>query len=1628
MTIHAAVTAQATRKPDAIAYVAGELRISYQEMDRRANRIAHTLLRGGVAPEEPVGVLLDRGEHLIPALLGVMKAGAAYVPLDPAYPPDRIRLIAADSGLKTVITLPGLDGMLETRPILAGTDDAAAPETDPGMAVSPDHLAYVIYTSGSTGRPKGVAVEHRSVLNQLDWIIETWRPEALTGMLAAASICFDPSVMEIFSPLLTGGTVILADNLLALPHLPARDEVTTLGGPPSVLAALLRSGPLPGRTRLVHSGAEAASAELIAAIHRNPQVERVFNLYGPTECTIQCLAHEIPRGATGVPPIGRPIAGALLSVRDGDGAEVAEGEIGELWVSGPVVARGYLNRPAEDRFVDHPGGGRTYRTGDLVRFDGEVYHFAGRADDQVKIRGHRVELGEIERVLAAHPRVTAAAVLALPDADGTRRLAGYAQAAGTDERALLDFLRERLPGYMVPDRLALLDRLPLSPNGKIDRQALGAVRAAAREATVAPRDDVERRLAAIVAEVLGVDAAQVGVDDRFPDLGGHSLAAARVVAMAAADLGTEVPLHEFLAAPTVAALAGRVRSGFAGRAPLVRHAGRDRYPLTDMQRQLWALRQIEPGTRATTIALRLRVHGAVSAGSFRAALDDIVGRHESLRGVIEQHDGEPVVRVRAAAPVRVDEHDLRELEPAAREAEILRLADRAATPFDLTADVPLLRAVLAWTGTAAAELIVVTDHLASDGWSSRILIDELAAGLAGLPVPDPALQLGDVALDEEQRRAAALDREGAHWREALADAAVPDDLLGAERPATHEGRRLRRPIDPALETGIRRLAARLGVTPAAVHLAALATVTGGLSARAETLIGLAAAERDRPGLDRVMGPLLGVLPIPLRFGDDPAFGDLVTAAGAAITGALAHQELVGSAVSGVLPRPLGAAPTPVVLSVQPEDVPAVLEVAPEPGGPAGHGAGGGGKVRIELVGELDCGGAMAELSVLVNTGADGPELLVEYATSRFAAADAERVADALFRTLERGLDDPCAPISALRLVSAEERKALLAVGTGADVHPPTTIVEAILAQDASRIAVEAAGSRLTYGELEELSARVATGLVAEGVTADEPVGVCLPRDHHLPAVLLGVLRAGGAYVPMDPDLPAGRLAAIAEDGGVRRVLALGEQAHEAVAPVGGVTVLDAATLMAVPRGEIPEADPEGLAYVIFTSGSTGRPKGIEIGHRGLAAFVAAIQADPGLGRDDAVLAVAPMVFDVSAFDLWATLTAGARVVMADTATAFDGHALVELCDSAGVTLALTTPSRMRLMMEAGWRGRQGMRLMVGGEPLDPALARELQTRVATLWNAYGPAEATVASSVHPVAGPVADSVPIGHPIPGERFYVVDPLGRLLPPGVPGELWLGGHGVARGYRGRPELSAAAFVPDPETGCPGHETGAVAAPARRYRSGDIVRWVPDSTGGLVLDFVGRRDGQVKVRGYRVELGEIDGVLREHPAVADAAVVATTGPDAHLIGHVVWRGEARTAELEEYAGDRLPGYMVPRRWAAHEALPRTVSGKLDRRALEGVEPAAAPHTAPEGPMQEFTAELWQEVLRVPLVGARDDFFALGGTSLLATRLTVRLREALACDLPVRLLFDHPVLADYAAAAERLAIAEMAGQETHS
>jgi amino acid adenylation domain-containing protein len=1599
--VHVAFEEQAQRTPDRVAVIAGQVRMRYAELDARANRVARELRRAGAVPGGLVGACLGRDEHLLPALLGVLKTGAAYVPMDPAYPAERLAYIAADAAMSIVVTARDAGRLVAGMDVVAVAVDQIAGEADSTPLEQPgdgSDVAYVIYTSGSTGRPKGVVVEHRNTMNLLRWEAAAYTAEELSGMLATASICFDPSISQLFLPLVTGGTVILADNLLALPALPARDEVTTVYGVPSALAALLREA-LPAGVRAVFAGGEPLTRALVDRIYANPGVRRVLNLYGPTECTTTCAIAEVGRDDTGEPPLGHPIAGAVLTVRDGAGTPVADGELGELWIGGPVVARGYLGRDS-DAFVIEADGNRVYRSGDLVRAAGGVLRFAGRRDDQVKVRGYRVELGEVEAVLVQHPGVRRACVLAATGADGASYLVGHVEATGLDERGLRSWLRRRVPEHLVPTRFGISERLPLSPNGKVDRAGLPALaaRRAAGTAFVAPRTSAEATLAAIVGDVLGL--AEVGADDRFADLGGHSLAAARVCALAAREFGIAVTLADFLAEPTVAALATLVKEGKLRPGDgLVRHAGASEYPLTPTQRELWTLRQISPVPTVTTVAFRVRLTGPVEPAALRSALAALVSRHEVLRSRIVERDGEPVAVVGTYTAVPVAEHDLRDLAAAERAERAAALAAAAAGhAFDLAAAEPLLRVDLVRLTADVSELVVVADHVAFDGWSSGSFLTELAAELAAPGTVDPPpLQVGDLALTRDSR---AVDAARL-WREELAGASPPSELFAGT--GGFRGGRLTRPVPRPLVTGLAEVCTAAGAATFAGWLTGLGLLLAGLTARADVLVGAVAARRAEPELDRVIGPLVDVLPVRLRLDPGATVRDTIAAASATTARALDRpRPSTEDLFHAVGTQPRGAMITPVVLSAQPADLPVRVE----------HGG-----LRLELLSELGCGGAQNPLTVFVNETADGTELQLEYDLDLTDRAGAEAFADRLLLVLAGLTADPDRPLALLPLVTEDERDDLLgrAAGPALPADAPATVVDAVARQVRLRpddVAVVGASGELTYRQLWDLSTEVVAVLRGHGTGRGEVVGVCLPRDHRLPATLLGVWRSGAAYLPLEPELPAERLAWLAADGGVRTVLC-GTATLAAAKTVSGTQPL---VIGASPtslerlegRPDHGDVGPGDLAYLLYTSGSTGTPKGVAVAQAGLAAFTEAMRHEPGIGPGDRMLAVATLSFDTSCAEIWSALGAGACCVVVERDSAVDGHRLGERIAAHRVNLMNVPPTMLRTLLAAGWAGDPGLRVWAGGETLDPALARDLLPRVGELWNVYGPTEGTVLSAAYRVSTmddlAVDGTVPIGHPLPGERLYVMDPLGRLAPPRVAGELWIGGAGPALGYHNRTELTEAAFVPDP-----------FAAGGRCYRTGDLVRRRPD--GELV--FRGRRDHQLKIRGYRVELGEIEAALRDHPLVTHAVVtVRGSGAEAHLIGYVA--GPVTESEVAAHLRGRLPEYLVPHRWVVLDALPTMPSGKVDLNALP--EPGAdRPHVPARSVMEQLVADVWAQILTADRIGVDDSFFGLGGHSLAATRVTGRLRDTLGCAVPVRLLFDHPVLADFAERLERLVIADI-------
>ena len=1581
--VHQAFEEQASRTPHRCAIVVGDRRTTYAELDQAANAVANALLDRGIARGDLVGVRLRRGPWLVPVLLGVLKAGCAYVPLDPAAPAASVASIIEDAGLPLVIAdEPGAK-------VLAVADIDGTRTASPGVAGAGTDLAYVIYTSGSTGRPKGVEVEHRNVLALLRWAAATYSDDELRGVLGAASVCFDASVAELFPPLVTGGSIVLADNLLALPGLAARAEVTFVQGVPSVLAVLVKT-PLPASVRTVAIAGEALTRSLVDRIYGNDGVGRVVNCYGPTEATVNCSCHEVGRAEPGDPPIGTPLPGAGFSVRDDRGRLLADGETGELWVSGTLVTRGYLGQPelTASKYVVDSRGVRHYRTGDLVRRRDGVYHFAGRVDDQVKVRGFRVEPGQVQAALLAHPGVGNAVVLAPADESGERRLVGFAEpAAGRlTEPELLGWLRARLPGHLVPSRIAVLDAIPLGTTGKADRAALAA-RVFDRDGStgyVAPRTDTERLVADVVAAAFGLP--EIGVHDRFTDSGGHSLAAARAAAQLRETARRAVTLEEFLADGTVAAVARRLDSAAVVEraAEPVPTLGRATYPLTNTQRDLWTLAQLGSTGTATTAAWRLRCHGTISPAALQAAADALVVRHHALRSTVREHDGEPVLVVAPPAPVPIDVHDLRG--PGRHRAVDLATA-AARHAFDLAAETPLLRITVLRLADDVAELVVVSDHIATDGVSLGVIMAELAGAV---PRELPA-QVGDVALRERALAGSRREALARYWSRELAGATPPDRLFDR---ATHGeqrflGERISSPLPESLRSSVYALAESAGVTPFAVYLSALGVLIGELTNGSDVLLGTAAAQRERAEVEHTVGPLVDVLPVRLRLPADGSFRDLLGAAMTTTVRAIDHRGLPSGELTSLWggDRPAGLPLTPVSLSVHPAGLPVSV-----------HGPG----IRLDLLGELPTGGSHTPLTVFLNEHVDGGELVVEHDPALLSPARAGWFTRSLLHVLRTAVSTPDIPLSTLAFLAPEEQALLAGWSTGAALPevdavsvPDAVLRNAELTPDA--IAAATPDGQLTYAELAHRADQVAHALVAAGVRPGDAVGVCLPRDELLPATLLGVWRAGAGYLPLDLDQPVRRLVQVATEAGVRVVLTRGvahDVAKEVVAVLPDTALVDADDTTDATEGfepVIPSGD--ALAYVLYTSGSTGRPKGVEVTHANLHAFVRSRGLRPGMTRDDSMAAIAPLAFDVSVEELWWPLSTGARVVVAGRDHAIAGHQLARWRADPRVTVADLTPTSLRMLLAAGWTGAPGLRLLLGGEALDPDLAARALPLVGELWNGYGPTETTVAATAHRVTGHDAARVPIGSPTPGARLSVRDAAGHLALPGAVGELWIGGPGVALGYRGQPELTATVFVTE--------------ADERWYRTGDLVRWRADGT----LDFLGRADCQVKVRGNRFELGEVESVLRTLSDVDDAAVaVAADGVDAHVAGYLT-PATADPVAVERQLRRLLPGYMVPSRWSTVDSLPLLPNGKLDRRALPPIVAASPAPAAPLSPAQAIVAEIWRTCLEVGELGPDSDFFALGGRSLAATRVVGLLHDRLGRRITVRTLFDHPVLADFTA-----------------
>ncbi|MFJ1455403.1 amino acid adenylation domain-containing protein [Nocardia sp. N2S4-5] len=1626
----------------------GDTSMTYAELDAAANRLARKLIDLGVAPDALVAVALPRSAELVVALLAVLKAGGAYLPVDPDYPADRIEFVLADARPVCLITAsdlgieaaPELPVVRLDRLDLSGFDATAIADAERRGVLRPGHLAYVIYTSGSTGRPKGVPIPHCNVTTLFANAEAHFEFGASDVWTMFHSYAFDFSVWELWGPLLHGGTLVVVDYLTSRSpeqffELLRRENVTVLNQTPSAfyqLDAVDRAAG-PGTTlpalRYVVFGGEALEPRRLAGWYdrHGDTAPRLINMYGITETTVHVTFRALDGAAFGgARPrgIGQALPGLRILLLDTRLRPVPTGVPGEIYVEGSQQARGYLGRAelTSARFVANPygpPGSRLYRSGDLGQWsaDHEV-EYLGRIDDQVKLRGFRIELGEIEAALLAHETVRQVAVI-VRDESGSQRLVAYLvgqPGAAPDVAAVRAAAELLLPDYMVPSAFVVLDAIPLTVNGKLDRRALPRP-AAAVEAYRAPRTAVERAVAEVLAEVLEVE--RVGLDDSFFALGGNSLSATRVASRLGAVLDTTVPVRLLLEESTVADLAARVRhSGTETRTPLAGRRRPARIPLSLPQQRLWFINQFDIAASTYNIPLALRMTGELDVAALRYALADVVERHESLRTVFPgDGDGatQTIVPAWEAAP------RLPVVEVAADEIED-RLRAAARHGFDLTRETAL-RVELLRAGPREHVLAVVLHHIAADGWSLVPLFSDLmtayTARRAGhgpqwspLPVQyaDYTLWQRELLGDDsaaDSRSAAQL----AYWTRQLAD--LPEELslpYDRHRPAVQSfrGGRVGLTLDADVHRGLAELGRTGNSTLFMVVHTAFAVLLARLSGMTDVAVGTPVAGRGERELDDLIGMFVNTLVFRARV--DP---------GASFTELLAQQRAVDLAAFANADIPFER----LVEALNP-----VRSTARHPLVQVGFSFHNLAQSGLELPGlsvsgtEIDTEVAQFDLQlVLTDTYTDDGEPgglhgHLIYATDLFDEPTVARFV-AWFQRLLRGIvAAPDTAVGEVGMLDPAELRGLL--------HDPNATAHAVVADgtlaslfDAQAGATPEAvalidagtGASLTYAEFATRVYRLARHLISLGVGPETPVALGLRRSVDLVVGMYAVAAAGGTYVPLDPDQPRDRLNHIVRTAAPLCVLTAAELDLDADTPHLRIDTLDLADLPAGPvRDEerVRPLRPHHTAYVIFTSGSTGRPKGVAVPHRAIVNQLTWKKAAFALGTGDAVLLKTTAMFDLSVWEFWSALVSGARLVVA----APDGHRdpayVARLLSEQHISVLHAVPSMLEALLTiTGGALPPSLRAVLAiGEALPPHTAERLRDAApaAELWNLYGPTEAAVSVTAHRVTETDSAAVPIGVPQWNTRVYVLDGRLRPVPVGVAGELYLAGTQLAHGYLGRASLTAGRFVADPYAPTPGE---------RLYRTGDLVAW---NTAGE-LEYLGRTDFQVKIRGFRIELGEVESALRRAAEIAAALVTVHSDPATgdRMVAYVVpAQGHSvDTAAVSAHLSELLPSYMVPAAYVILDELPLTANGKVDRRALPAPDFGPREYRPPRSDVERAVAAVFADVLGVERAGLDDDFFTLGGNSLAATRVVARLNDAVAATVTVRAVFEAPTVAGLAA-----------------
>ena len=1648
--IHQLFEQQVEKTPDAVAIVFEEQQLTYRELNSRANQLAHYLLQNHqIKPDTLIGLCVERSVEMVVGILGILKAGGAYVPLDPDYPSERLSFMLEDAQVSVILTQQQIVKSLtqhQGQVICLDSDwetIAQSSQDNPVIETKTSNLAYVIYTSGSTGQPKGVMLSHSNLCNHMSWMQATFNLSEKDKVLQKTPFSFDASVWEFYAPLLVGGQLILAQSgghadPAYLLKVIAQQKVTTVQFVPSLLQMVLEQEGIESCHSLqrVFCGGEILSIALQESLFNKLDVS-LHNLYGPTEACIDSTFWNCnPKMSGQVVPIGRPIANAQVYILDSHLQPLPVGVPGELHISGAGLARGYLNRPklTQEKFISNPfssePNSRLYKTGDLARYlpDGNI-EFLGRIDNQVKIRGFRIELGEIAAALDKHSDLQSSCVIAREDSPGDKRIVAYIVpqlAAIPTSSELRQFLKAQLPDYMVPNAFVVLESLPLTPNGKVDRRALPAPDlSAGLDQYVAPRTPTEEMLAQIWGQVL--KAEPVGINDNFFELGGHSLLATQLVSRIRNIFQVELPLRELFASGTVTQLAssiGQLQQQNQGLdiPPILPQSEGTELSLSYAQQRLWFLDQLEPNSALYNIPLALRLEGTINISALEQSLQTIIERHEALRTNFMTVDGEPTPIIHPETTWTVSVVDLTDLSTAEQKTEAQKLAQQQATqPFDLASE-PLIRVTLVRLNETEQWLLLCLHHIVSDGWSMGVLLEELAALYQAYAQgqPDPLtplpIQYTDFAIwQREWLQAEILQRQLSYWQNQLADA--PELLvLPTDRPRpavqTFVGAHQEFRLSVELTSRLNQLSQQQGVTLFMTLLAAFDTLLYRYSGQSDILVGSPIANRNHSEIEGLIGFFVNTLVLRTSIEGNPSFSELLVQVREIAMDAYAHQDLPFEMLVEALQPERDLSYTPlfqVMFALQNQTLSQAnlkgLTVSP---------------IKVESQ------TAKFDLTLSMENRVDGLVGVWSYSTDLFDASTIDRMTGNFVTLLEGIVANPQQQVGQLPLLTEVEQRQLLVDWNDIQVDYAQDkcihqLFEAQVEKTPDAVAVVFEEQQLTYRELNSRANQLAHYLQSLGVTSDVLVGLCVERSVEMIVGILAILKAGGAYVPLDPDYPQERLSFMLEDAQVSVILTQQQIVKSLTQHQGQVICLDSDWETIAQNSESNPnrtATPDNLAYVIYTSGSTGKPKGVLVNHSNVVRLFEATENWYHFNSQDVWTMFHSYAFDFSVWEIWGALLHGGRLVVVPYLVTRSPESFYRLLSQEKVTILNQTPSAFRQLIQV----EQGiepdldlqLRLVIfGGEALETKSLQPWFERhgdqCPQLVNMYGITETTVHVTYRPLnmADLQETGSVIGRPIPDLQVYLLDSYLQLVPVGVPGEMYVGGAGVTRGYLNRDQLTAERFIVSPFNN------------SSLYKTGDKACYLPNGD----LEYLGRIDNQVKLRGFRIELGEIEALLASHAQVWETVVLVRedTAGDKRLVAYLVPQPEItlKIEEIRQFMKAQLPDYMVPNAFVILEALPLTANGKVDRRALplpdldsERLDKYIAPRT----PMEEKLVTIWEQVLKVEQVGINDNFFELGGHSLLVTQLVSRIRDRFRVELPLQDFFTAPTVSQLAASIEQL------------